>query len=149
MTVKRVQILQRGIDAALDYVARTELQRRAENVLREAKALAPVADGSRSFHDGQPGNTGGGRLRDSLKIGVVESTRDKRIIRIFSDATNSRGQQYSNIVVRGSRAHAITGNPNLRFQSISRGVFVIIPQVRHPGTQPNDFLLRALQAFNR
>lgn len=149
MAVRRVQLIQKNLDLLVDKVVETELRRRAENVLREAKALAPVSDGSRSFTDGVPGRTSGGRLRDSLKIGTTNQ-RGRKVIRIFSDARNSRGQQYANIVVKGSRPHAITGNPNLRFQWINRGVFVITPQVQHPGTDPNNFLLRALlAAFNR
>jgi hypothetical protein len=148
MTVKRVQLFQKNLDLLADKVAETELRRRMENVLREAQRLAPVS-GTNSFTDGVPGKRSGGRLRDSLRIGSTKQ-RGKTVIRLFSDARNSRGQQYANIVVKGSSPHVITGNPNLRFQWINRGVFVITPQVQHPGTEPNNFLLRALlTAFNR
>lgn len=149
MAIKRVQLIQKNLDLLADKVAETELRRRMENVLREAQDLAPTSDGTRSFTDGIPGRTSGGRLRDSLRIGVTKQ-RGKTVIRLFSDARNSRGQQYANIIVKGSRPHVITGNPNLKFQWIGRGAFVITPQVQHPGTKPNNFLLRALlSAFNR
>lgn len=146
---ERIQIIQKNLDLLIDQITETEGRRRAENVLAEAKNLAPRSDGSRSFTDGRRGITNGGRLAESLKIGITIS-HGKKVVRIFSDATNSRGQQYANYVVKGTRGHVIIGNPNLAFQWISRGVFVITPQVLHPGTAPNDFLTRALfTAFNR
>lgn len=151
MTVKRTQLIQKNLDLLADKVAETELRRRMENVLREAKALAPVSDGSRSFTDGRPGIRSGGRLRDSLKIGTTKQ-RGKTVIRIFSDAKNSRGQQYANIVIKGSRGHVIAASrrPNLAFQWINSNTFVVTPEVSHPGTAPNNFLLRALlTAFKR
>lgn len=151
MTVRRVQLIQKNLDLLADKVAETELRRRMENVLREAQQLAPTSDGSRSFTDGVPGSRAGGRLRDSLKIGSTKQ-RGKTVIRIFSDAKNSRGQPYANIVVKGSHGHVISARtrPVLAFQWINSNTFVISPEVNHPGTQPNNFLLRALlTAFNR
>ena len=148
MAVTRVQIFQKQLDLLLDRITETELRRRAENVLIEAKSLAPRSDGTRSFTDGIPNRTSGGRLADSLQV-YVTTDKGKKVVRIRTTATNSRGQEYGRFVVRGTRPHTITGNP-LAFQWINRNVFVITPQVSHPGTEPNNFLLRALQnAFNR
>lgn len=142
VTVK-VQIIQKNIDLMLDKVlSEGALRVRADRVLAEINRTAPVADGTHSF----PDRGGGGRLRDSFKIGFT-TDHGKRVIRIFSDAVNSRGQPYAKFVTNGTRPHVINGNPDLAFQWISRGVFVIAPQVHHPGTAPNDFVRRALRKF--
>lgn len=144
----RVQILQKNIQQIADQITETELRRRAENVLREAQSLAPRS-GTRSFTDGIKDRRAGGRLADSLEI-YTTTDKGKKVIRIRTTAKNSRGQEYGRFVIRGTGAHAITGNPNLKFQWINRNVFVITPQVQHPGTQPNNFLLTALRsAFTR
>lgn len=149
--ISRIQILQRGLDKIIDEVVETDLLRRAENILREIQVSAPRSDGSRSFTDGVPGRTSGGRLANSFVIGFT-TQRGKRVIRIFSNAKNSRGQFYAGMVIKGTRPHTIqaTNQPNLAFRWISQGVFVITPTVQHPGTAPNNFVLEALRtAFPR
>lgn len=134
----------------MDRVVETELKRRAENVIAEIQRLAPASDGTHSYTDGIPGNTSGGRLRNSFRIGFT-TDHGKRVIRIFSDAKNSRGQSYARIITEGSAPHII-GSPdrNLRFQWIKQGVFVIKPFVNHPGTKPNNFIREALRiGFHR
>lgn len=135
----------------MDKVVETELRRRAENVILEIQKLAPVSDGVNSYTDGIPGNASGGRLRDSFRIGFT-TDHGKKVIRIFSNATNSRGQFYAGIVTKGSSPHIITArqNSNLAFKWISHGVFVITPQVSHPGTKPNTFIREGLRlGFHR
>lgn len=149
--VSRIQILQRGLDKIIEEVVETDLLRRAENVLREIQITAPQSDGTRSYTDGVPGRTSGGRLANSFRIGFTTS-HGKRVIRIFSSAKNSRGQFYAGLVIKGTKPHTIqaTNQSDLAFRWISQGVFVITPQVQHPGTQPNNFVLEALRrAFPR
>lgn len=134
--VSRIQLVQRNIQAIEGRVTDTTLSRMADDVIRNASALAPRSDGTNSFTDGVAGRTSGGRLADSLKKGFT-TQRGKKVIRIFSDARNSRGQPYAGYVVRGTRAHVITGNPRLAFQWINRNTFVIAEKVNHPGTEPN------------
>lgn len=135
----------------MDKIVETELRRRADNVIAEIQRLAPVSDGSRSFTDGVSGRTTGGRLKDSFRIGFT-TDHGKRVIRIFSNARNSRGQFYAGMVTKGTQAHVITAKnkPNLAFQWIKQGVFVFTPQVNHPGTKPNNYLREALRiGFHR
>lgn len=149
--VSRIQVLQRGLTAILNEVVDTDLQRRANNVLRELQRTAPRSNGQRSFTDGVPGRTAGGRLANSFRVGFT-TNHGKRVIRIFSAAKNSRGEFYAGMVSTGTRAHTITARtqPDLRFQWINRGVFVITPSVSHPGTSPNPFIVDALKnAFPR
>lgn len=143
MAVKRVQVLQKNLELLVDRVSERELLRRAQNVADIAKSLAPRADGSKSFHSGPD------RLADNIKVGIT-TQRGKKVVRIFTDAKNSRGQEYARFIIRGTRPHAIVGNPNLAFQWIKNNVFVITPRVNHPGTHPNNFLLEALRrGFNK
>jgi hypothetical protein len=136
--------MQKNLDQLRDKIIDTELKRRADNVITEIRALAPVSDGQHSFTDGVPGRTSGGRLRDSFRIGFT-TDHGKRVIRIFSSAVNSRGQSYARIVSEGSGPHTIgSQDRNLRFQWIKNGVFVLTPQVHHPGTKRNDFIRQAL-----
>lgn len=149
--IQRIQIIQRNVDRIADRVTETTLVRMADQVVREASALAPRSDGTNSFTDGVPGRTSGGRLADSLKHGFTTS-KGKKVIRIFSDAKNSRGQEYAGYVVRGTRPHAIAARnaTNLAFQWINRNVFVITPEVQHPGTDPNrSWLQEALRRVFR
>lgn len=147
--VSRIQVLQRGLDAIINEVVDTDLRRRADNVLAELQRTAPRSDGQKSFTDGVPGRTAGGRLANSFRVGFT-TQRGRRVIRIFSNATNSRGEFYAGMVTKGTAPHVIQGNPDLRFKWISRGVFVITPQVQHPGTSPNPFIVDALKnAFPR
>lgn len=146
MTVQRIQLIQSNIQKLLDRLGATELTRRADNVLAEAKRLAPRADGTRSFS-----STISGNLANSLIKGLPQTTRDGRQIRIFSNARNSRGEPYALFVVRGTKPHIIQARnqPNLKFFWIQRGVGFVGPRVSHPGTKPNNFLREALKAFHR
>lgn len=146
-----IKVLQKNLDLLLDQVTQTELLRRAQNVVREIQTQAPRSDGSNSYTDGIPNLTNGGRLAESFRVGFT-TDHGKKVIRIFSDAKNSRGQFYAGMVIKGTKPHVIQARntPNLTFQWINQGVFVISPQIQHPGTQPNNFVLRALQtAFPR
>lgn len=53
---------------------------------------------------------------------------------------------YSIFVIKGTRPHTITGNPLLAFFWPKLGQNVVFRSVKHPGTQPNNFLSRALRA---
>lgn len=141
----RIQVLQRNLDLLIERVTQTELRRRAENVIREIQQLAPRSDGTNSYTNGVPGAANGGRLADSFRIGTT-TQRGKTVLRIFSNAKNSRGQFYAGMVAKGTAAHTITAKnrANLAFRWISQGVFVITPQVSHPGTAPNDYIRRGL-----
>lgn len=147
MAVQRVQLTQRNVQRLLDRIGETELNRRADNVLAIARQLAPRSDGSRSFTDGRAGVAAGGRLANSLKKTSVQTTRDGRQIRVFSDAVNSRGQSYARFVIKGTRPHVIRARnqPNLKFFWINGGIPMRIRRVNHPGTRPNNFLVEALR----
>jgi bacteriophage HK97-gp10 putative tail-component len=143
----RVQLIQKNIQKLLERIGATELTRRAENVLAEAKRLAPVADGSKS----NPGSHPGPSLRDSLVKTTPKTTRDGVQIRIFSNARTREGIPLAKIITKGSRPHPIVGRgKNLVFQWIKGGVLFVGPRVDHPGQKkPNEFLREALKAFRR
>lgn len=144
----RIQVLQKNLDKLLDRIVETDLLRRAENVLSEIQILAPRSGTGNSFTDGVPDRHAGGRLANSFAIGYT-TQRGKRVIRIFSNAKNTRGRFYAGMVDRGTSPHVIQGNP-LSFKWISKNVFVITPSVNHPGTKATGFLRAALvRGFHR
>lgn len=137
MAVKvNIKILQKNLDKLIESFTTHQLPRYAENVKRELEALAPVADGTNSLPSGS-------HMRDQFRIGFT-TDHGKRVIRIFNDAVNSRGQPYVKFQTSGTSPHIISGNPNLAFHWLSHGVFVVTPSVNHPGQAPNNYVMRAL-----
>lgn len=142
MAVQRVILIQRSIERLRDQITETELNRRADNVLALAKALAPRSGTGRSLP-----SIDSGQLADSLVKGFT-TQRGRKVIRIFSNATNARGQLYARFVIRGTKPHIInakTQGKRLRFFWIREGRIARPFFVRHPGTEPNNFLREALR----
>lgn len=148
--LSRIQISQRGLAAIENEITDGILMQRAQAVLIEAKRLAPKSDGVRSYTDGIPNRTAGGRFANSLTIGTTYAN-GKRVIRIFSNSVfNLRGQPYPLWLLRGTRPHIISAhdsnNRPLYFRWIRRGVFMIAKDTRHMGTHPDkEWILQALQ----
>lgn len=108
--------------------ADVDAKKRATKVLAAAIAGAPV------------GKTG--ELRRGLRMG---QSRD--ILGRWStgyDVTSTAA--HTLFVIKGTRAHTITGNPLLGFFWPKVGSFVVFRSVHHPGTRANNFLGRALRA---
>lgn len=138
-----MKILQRNVEKLVNNVVDTDLTRRAENVKQELEKLAPVADGSNSYSDGSP------HLRDSFRVGTTID-HGKKVIRIFSDKLNDRGEPIIKIITGGSKPHVIRGNPMLVFKGIPSGGLIFTHEVQHPGTAPNHFVEEALNiGFHR
>lgn len=103
----------------------TFIQRKTDEVTDAARAEAPERTG---------------KLRASIDSRVEE--RGEGPVGIVS-----ANVEYAMMVQRGTGPHLITPNVGrvLRFPSSGGGV-IFRPQVQHPGTAPNEFLTRALQA---
>lgn len=56
-------------------------------------------------------------------------------------------QPIGNFIIQGTSPHPIVGNPFLAFYWAAIGEFVVVRSVSHPGTEPNDFLTRAIDRW--
>lgn len=141
MAVTRLVLNRRNIDRLLDNVTETELSRRADLVVGEARRTAPRS-GARSFP-----SRSSGTLANSIHKEFGTSRSGRRLIRITADARNARGQFYGHFIVRGTRPHTIKARnqPRLKFFWIRAQKAMSIFQVSHPGTAPNNFLREALR----
>lgn len=104
----------------------------AERMFGAAKAAAPV---------GESEDRPGGALRDALEYRVIGGA-DPRIL------IGARGEQGTILgyVTDGTDPHPIDPKNAKALRFTSGGTVVFAPHVDHPGTNPNDFILRACRA---
>lgn len=91
---------------------------------------------------------GGGRLRKSIRLYArgeggrfAAHTPGKTVICQYELAAEAA---HAAFVIRGTRPHLIKSTGPWSLHNPKTGAF-FGQQVRHPGTQPNDFLTRSLQ----
>lgn len=112
-----------------------DASKRADKVLAAAIAGAPVS---------KAGARVGGTLQRSIK-----KTQSRDILGRYStgyDVTSNA--PYTLYVIKGTKPHRIpvAGNTLLAFFWPKMGKGVVFMHVQHPGTKPNNFMSRALQA---
>lgn len=105
-----------------DGPIRRDLRRRGNNVQRRARQLVGVQTGA---------------LRASIKVTDLDSVASPSVS-VGSDLP------YALLHHNGSRPHVITPNSErlLRFKVAGKVVYARV--VKHPGTKPNPYLLKAL-----
>jgi hypothetical protein len=105
-----------------------------ELVKREAQRLCPVG----TVPPGGSRARAPGTLRDSIVKRIREDSQGPVVEVGSSDPV-------ALWVHEGTQPHIINGNPLLVFFWAKAGRVVALPRVNHPGTQPNRFLLQALE----
>lgn len=124
MTTASVQINPSGIAQRIRLpggIVDRDLRKRADRVAARARQTAP------------------GGMRNSISVDLVGSGRQRR-------AQISVNHPAAVFVVHGTPPHVIRPRTTraLRFTKGSRVIFAA--RVNHPGSRPNPFLLRALEA---
>lgn len=107
----------------------------ADRVVDEARNLVGYNDSA----DRKPGP----HLRDTIVKRVVKDGNNSISVQVGSPLERAKWHH------DGTDPHVINGNPLLVFFWGRAGRVVAFPFVNHPGTQPNPFLVKALDVLPR
>lgn len=98
-----------------------DLRRRADRVAARARQTAP------------------GGMRDRISVDLAGSGRQRRAVVVVDHPA-------AVFVIHGTRPHVILPRRARALRFTASGRVVFAARVNHPGTRPNPFLLRALEA---